>query len=112
LLDSTTAVWPDDPPGGRRARRRHALGRDPGAGWSDVQAERLRRDVQALVDRLVARGLHPSTVRNAILPLRMIYRRAIRDELVSVNPTRDLDLPRSAGRASRAGRRRPKRRAA
>ena len=45
-----------------------------------------RRHVQALADRLVADGLSPSTVRNAIMPLRVIYRRAIRDELVAVNP--------------------------
>lgn len=36
-----------------------------------------RSAVQDLVDRLVAEGLSPSTVRNAILPLRAIYRRAI-----------------------------------
>jgi integrase len=55
-----------------------------------------RRHVQRIVERLVADELAPSTVRNAVLPLRVIYRRAIRDELVSVNPCVHLDLPASA----------------
>ena len=33
--------------------------------------------IQDLVDRLTARGLAPSTVRNSILPLRAIFRRAV-----------------------------------
>ncbi len=33
--------------------------------------------VQDLVDRLVARGLAPSTVRNSVLPLRAVFRRAV-----------------------------------
>ena len=36
-----------------------------------------RVGVQDLVDRLVARGLAPSTVRNSVLPLRAIFRRAV-----------------------------------
>jgi integrase len=60
-----------------------------------------RRDVQAIVDRLVASGAHPSSVRNAILPLRVIFRRAIRDELVTVNPTREVDLPAVRGKRDR-----------
>src|SRR5436190_7739633 len=36
-----------------------------------------RNTVQDLVDRLVAQGLSPSSVRNTILPLRAIYRRAL-----------------------------------
>lgn len=52
-----------------------------------------RNVVQDLVDRLVAEGLSPSTVRNAILPLRAIYRRAISRSEVLVNPTLGLALP-------------------
>lgn len=63
----------------------------------DLGAMRLgdvkRRHVQAIVDRLVADGRAPSTVRNATLPLRVIYRRAIRAELVAVSPCVALDLP-------------------
>jgi integrase len=58
-----------------------------------------RAAVQDLVDRLVASGLSPSSVRNAILPLRAIYRRALSRSEVLVNPTLGLTLP--AVRASR-----------
>ncbi len=60
-----------------------------------------RVDLQDLADRLLAGGLDPSTVRNALMPLRAIYRRALlRNELV-VNPTAGLDLPASRGRRDR-----------
>jgi integrase len=60
-----------------------------------------RRDVQALADRLLAAGHDPSTVRNALLPLRVIYRRAVRDGDVSVNPCAGIDLPAVRGRRER-----------
>src|SRR3954451_4864694 len=41
---------------------------------SEVQ----RKHVQDIADRLHAAAKHPSTIRNAIMPLRVIYRRAIR----------------------------------
>jgi len=53
-----------------------------------------RARIQDLIDRLVARGLAPSTVANAILPLRAIYRRAVDREEVAVNPTERLALPK------------------
>jgi hypothetical protein len=46
-----------------------------------------RNDLQDLVDRMVAAGRSPSTVRNTILPLRAIYRRAIDRDQLAVNPT-------------------------
>jgi integrase len=52
-----------------------------------------RRHVQRLADGLTAAGASASTVRNALLPLRVIYRRARRDDLVAVNPCEGLDLP-------------------
>jgi integrase len=52
-----------------------------------------RNCVQDLVDRLVAQGFAPSSVRNAILPLRAIYRRAVDRGDVAVNPTLKLSLP-------------------
>ena len=54
--------------------------------------------IQDLVDRLVAQGLAPSTVRNAILPLRAIYRRALQRDDVAINPTLKLSLPAVRGR--------------
>ncbi len=52
-----------------------------------------RGDVQRLADRLLATGRSPSTVRNALMPLRVVYRRALSLEEVTVNPTSRLDLP-------------------
>jgi integrase len=50
-------------------------------------------DLQELVDRSQAAGQAPSTIRNSIKPLQAIYRRARSREGLSVNPTRDLELP-------------------
>jgi integrase len=68
-----------------------------------------RRDVQALVDRLGAKGMAAGTIRNTLDPLRAIYRRALQRDRVAVNPTADLDVPaanngreRSATRAEAA----------
>jgi integrase len=60
-----------------------------------------RAAVQDLVDRLVATGKSPSTVRNAILPLRAIYRRAISRSEVALNPTLGLALPAPRGTRER-----------
>jgi integrase len=49
--------------------------------------------LQGLVDRWRAAGLAPSTIRNAIKPLQVIYRRARSRDGLPVNPTRDLELP-------------------
>ena len=61
----------------------------------------LRRHVQDLVERMVAEGLSPSTVRNVVMPLRAIYRRAIHRGEVAVNPTADLQLPKVIGKRDR-----------
>jgi integrase len=53
-----------------------------------------RNRIQALIEKLVRRGLAPSTVCNALLPLRAIYRRALDRELVALNPTERLALPK------------------
>jgi integrase len=63
-----------------------------------------RTDVQDLVDQLVAAGQAPSTVRNAILPLRAIYRRALQRQEVVLNPTCELELPAVRGRRERVAR--------
>jgi integrase len=54
--------------------------------------EVTRRDVQALADKLAA-AKSPSTVRNALLPLRVIYKRALRDGEATQNPCQGIDLP-------------------
>lgn len=62
----------------------------------------LRRgDLQALVDRLLEGGHNPSTIRNTLLPVRAIFRRAVARGEVSVNPTRGLELPAVRGRRDR-----------
>jgi integrase len=60
--------------------------------------------VQDLVDRLVARGLAASTVRNSVLPLRAIFRRAVARSEVVQNPTLGLSLPSVRGRRDRVAR--------
>ena len=60
-----------------------------------------RAAVQDLVDSLVASGRSPSTVRNAILPLRAIYRRALTRADVLINPTLGLALPAQRGTRDR-----------
>jgi integrase len=79
------------------ALRRFVLPDLGGARLSEVQ----RPDVQALADRLLARGLDPSTIRNALMPLRAIYRRALSRGDVAVNPTTGLELPAVRGRRER-----------
>ena len=67
-----------------------------------VKLARLRhRDVQALADRLLAAGHDPSTVRNALMPLRTIYRRAVRLGDVATNPVSGVSLPAAPGRRDR-----------
>lgn len=58
-------------------------------------------DVQLLVDRWQAAGLSPSVIRNTLLPLRVIYRRALARGLVAANPTNGLELPAVRGRRDR-----------
>ena len=57
-----------------------------------------RNDVQDYAEELVAEGLDASTVRNILMPLRVIFRRAVRRGDVLVNPTADLELPAIEGR--------------
>jgi len=65
----------------------------------------MRNTVQDLVDQLVAAGQAPSTVRNTILPLRAIYRRALLRGDVAINPTLKLELPAVGTRRDRIARR-------
>lgn len=60
-----------------------------------------RRDVQDLADRLLAEGLDPSTIRNTLMPLRAVYRRALARGVVALNPTSALELAAVEGRRDR-----------
>lgn len=79
--------------GYRAHLRRHVL---PALGGMKLDAVR-RADVQSLCNRLVADGASPSTVRNAIMPLRVLYRRALRSGQVTVSPLEHLELPAVRG---------------
>jgi integrase len=60
--------------------------------------------LQDLADRLTAAGLSPSSIRNTILPLRAIYRRAHNRGDVALNPTVRLSLPAVRGSRERVAR--------
>jgi integrase len=64
---------------------------------SDVR----RADVQDYVDNLRKQGLSPSTIANKLDPLRVIFRRAVRRDELTVDPTKGLDLPANRGRRDR-----------
>lgn len=68
-----------------------------GAKLSEIR----RADVQVLIDRLMAEGYGASTIRNTLLPLRVIFRRALVRGEVAVNPTMGLELPAVRGRRDR-----------
>lgn len=59
------------------------------------------RDVQRIADDLLAQGRDPSTIRNALMPLRVIFRRAVEDGDLAVNPCSHLRLPAVRGRRER-----------
>jgi integrase len=69
--------------------RRHVLDDLGGQRLSDVR----RGDLQGLVDRLLGKGLSASKVRNVVVALRVVYRRAIEHDEVAFNPTTGLRLP-------------------
>lgn len=68
----------------------------PELGGSRLSEVR-RVDLQDFADRLCADGLDPSTVRNTLMPLRAIFRRAVSRGDVAVNPTSGLELPAMEG---------------
>jgi integrase len=80
-----------------RSLRLHVLPTLGGGRLSRIQ----RRDVQRLADDLLASGADPSTIRNALKPLQVIYRRAIEDGELAVNPSERLRLPAARGRRER-----------
>lgn len=60
-----------------------------------------RNDVQDYAEELLSEGLDPSTVRNVLMPLRVLFRIAIRRGEVAINPTHDLELPATEGTRER-----------
>lgn len=56
-----------------------------------------RAEVQNFVDKLLGEGLSPSTVANTLNPLQAVYRHAVRRDLATVNPTREVELPADRG---------------
>jgi integrase len=60
-----------------------------------------RITLQDLADRLVADGKDASTIRNTLLPLRALFRRAISRGEVAINPTAGLSLPAVRSRRDR-----------
>jgi integrase len=79
------------------ALRDHILPRVGRARLADVQ----HRDVQRIADDLLAEGRDPSTIRNALMPLRVIFHRAVEDGDLAVNPCTHLRLPAVRGRRER-----------
>lgn len=75
----------------------------PAVGHLRLTAVTTKR-LQDLADRMVAEGLSPSMVRNTLLPLRAIYRRALARDEVAVNPTLRLVLPAVRSRRERVAR--------
>jgi integrase len=71
----------------------------------ELGAKRLsslsRVEVQDFADRLLATELDPSSVKNILMPLRVIYRRAFARSEVAINPTSGLELPAARGRRQR-----------
>jgi integrase len=60
-------------------------------------SEITRRDVRAFVNRLLADELDPSTIRNTIMPLRVVFRDALANETLAVNPCQGVALPAARG---------------
>jgi integrase len=60
-----------------------------------------RTAVQDLADKLLAKGLDASTIRNTLMPLRVLYRRALARGDVAINPITGIELAAVRGRRER-----------
>jgi integrase len=70
--------------------------------FGERRLARVRRvDLQDLTEVMLAKDVDASTIRNTLMPLRAIYRRAVKREQVSVNPTVGLELPAVRGTRDR-----------
>jgi site-specific recombinase XerC len=68
---------------------------------SKTLSELRRADLQDFADRLLGDGTDASTIWNALMPLRAIFRRAVARGDVAVNPASGLELPAVRGRRDR-----------
>jgi len=70
----------------------------PEFGWRKL-ADITHTELQDFVDALLAEGLDASTIGVTLLPLRAVYRRAVKrpDSGITVNPTTALELPKGGG---------------
>jgi integrase len=86
-------------------RRTHGCDCDERSLLEELGARKIsdltRLELQDLVDEFVAAGMDPSTLRNKLMPLRAIYRRAVSRGELAVNPTAGLELPAVRGRRDR-----------
>jgi integrase len=64
-------------------------------------ADLRRSQLQAFVDRMLLDGTGASTIRNTLMPVRVICRRAVARGEIAVNPTVGLELPAVRGRRDR-----------
>ncbi len=64
-------------------------------------SEVSRGDLTTLAERMLGEGRDGSSVRNMVMPLRLIFRRALDAGTVTVNPTAGLALPTPRGRRDR-----------
>jgi integrase len=60
-----------------------------------------RVDLQDLADRWLTDGLDPSTIRNSVMPLRVVFRRAVARGELAINPCSGLELPAVRGHRDR-----------
>lgn len=68
-----------------------------GAKLEDID----RGDLQRFVDKLLGEGLDASTIRNTIMPVRVVLRRQVARGALGVNPATGLELPAPRGRRDR-----------
>jgi integrase len=81
----------------RLAMDRELLPALGGRPLSEIRPGQLRK----LIAQWQSKGMAPSGVRNTIMPLQALYRWAVGQELVSVDPTANLELPVDRSRRDR-----------
>jgi integrase len=64
-------------------------------------SEIRRSHLQDICDEMLGDASDASTIRNAVMPMRAIYRRAVSRSDVTINPTANLELPAVRGRRDR-----------
>jgi integrase len=68
----------------------------------EIGGAKLRRqDIQRLADDLASLDISAATLRNALLPLRALCRRALSRGDIQVNPTMGIEIPAVRGRRTR-----------